>query len=271
MIIKTADASIKNDSRSSLPQSVSAPKHLPHLKCEIEIAPLHFRERSTCDEARTRLDVYDENHGREFFVPKGWWLIDSRRRISGSDSGASKAENATKQEGDAGHQSADCAQGPEAEISGHWQVHDGRPRGDIDADSADDMARPRAHRDGRHEAVSCSGSSASDVPLSSRRLASGRNDDFGRGKNDSDRGRSSNLGRDESRGQEAPTEAKGQLLIQYEWVLLARHCEATGDTKDAVYARRKTRTWTEGVQSKRVGKKIYVNPLEYNAWVKKSK
>ena len=60
-------------------------------------------------------------------------------------------------------------------------------------------------------------------------------------------------------------------ITKYEWVLLTRHCEATGETKDAVYARRKTRTWTEGVQSKRVGKKIYVNPVEYNAWVKKSK
>lgn len=54
-------------------------------------------------------------------------------------------------------------------------------------------------------------------------------------------------------------------------MLLERHCEATGDTKDAVYARRKTRAWTEGLQSKRVGKKIYVNPEEYNKWVKKSR
>ena len=65
--------------------------------------------------------------------------------------------------------------------------------------------------------------------------------------------------------------ARAVEVEKYEWVLLERHCEATGDTKDAVYARRKTRTWTEGLQSKRVGKKIYINHEEYNKWVKKSR
>ena len=150
-------------------------------------------------------------------------------------------------------------------------VDDGRQGRDADANSPINLARPGEARDCWDEAIFSRRSGLEDVHLSSRRVAAGGDHDSRRAKNDSDRRRSSNTRRDESRGQEAPKEAKGQLLIQYEWVLLARHCQATGDTKDAVYARRKTRTWTEGVQSKRVGKKIYVNPVEYNAWVKKSK
>lgn len=54
----------------------------------------------------------------------------------------------------------------------------------------------------------------------------------------------------------------------YRWVKLSKHCDATGDTPDAVHARRKKRVWTDGVQC-RLGPdgNLYVNPQEYNAWV----
>lgn len=54
----------------------------------------------------------------------------------------------------------------------------------------------------------------------------------------------------------------------YRWIRLAKHCDATGDTPDAVHARRRKRIWTDGVQC-RVGPdgNLYVNPEEFNNWV----
>lgn len=56
------------------------------------------------------------------------------------------------------------------------------------------------------------------------------------------------------------------------WVRLSKYCEMSGDTADAVYYRRKTMQWTEGVQSK-VGpdNKIWVNPEEVEKWVENHK
>ena len=55
---------------------------------------------------------------------------------------------------------------------------------------------------------------------------------------------------------------------QYRWVKLSRHCEMTGDTPDAVHARRRKQQWTDGVQCK-LGRdgNLYVNPEEWNKWV----
>ena len=55
---------------------------------------------------------------------------------------------------------------------------------------------------------------------------------------------------------------------QYRWVRLKIHCERTGDTPDAVHARRRKRQWTDGVQC-RLGPdgNLYINPEEYNKWV----
>lgn len=54
----------------------------------------------------------------------------------------------------------------------------------------------------------------------------------------------------------------------YRWIRLERHCEITGDTRDAVYARRKKHQWVEGIHSKLgADGKIYVNPEEWNKWV----
>jgi hypothetical protein len=54
----------------------------------------------------------------------------------------------------------------------------------------------------------------------------------------------------------------------YRWVKLSKHCQATGDTRDAVHARRRKRIWTDGVQC-RLGPdgNLYINPEEYNKWV----
>lgn len=54
----------------------------------------------------------------------------------------------------------------------------------------------------------------------------------------------------------------------YRWVKLAKHCAETGDTPDAVHARRRKRIWTDGVQC-RLGPdgNLYINPEEYNTWV----
>ena len=86
-------------------------------------------------------------------------------------------------------------------------VDDGRQGRDADANSPINLARPGEARDCWDEAIFSRRSSAQDVHLSSRGLAAGRDNDSGRGKNGRDRGRSSNLGRDESRGQKAPQEA----------------------------------------------------------------
>jgi hypothetical protein len=57
-------------------------------------------------------------------------------------------------------------------------------------------------------------------------------------------------------------------LRSYRWIRLAKHCEETGDTPDAVHARRRKRVWIDGVQC-RLGPdgNLYINPEEYNAWV----
>jgi hypothetical protein len=55
---------------------------------------------------------------------------------------------------------------------------------------------------------------------------------------------------------------------RYKWIKLTKHCNETGDTPNAVHARRHKRQWTEGVQCK-VGPdgNLYINPEEYNKWV----
>ena len=53
----------------------------------------------------------------------------------------------------------------------------------------------------------------------------------------------------------------GTAPKSYRWVKLSKHCEETGDTPDAVHARRRKRVWTDGVQC-RLGPdgNLYINP-----------
>ena len=54
----------------------------------------------------------------------------------------------------------------------------------------------------------------------------------------------------------------------YRWVRLSIHCALTGDTPDAVHARRRKGIWRDGIHS-RVGPdgNLYVSPEAFNRWV----
>jgi len=52
------------------------------------------------------------------------------------------------------------------------------------------------------------------------------------------------------------------------WVRMAHYCQATGDTPNAVHARRKKRQWLDGVQCKIAPDgNVWVNVDEVNRWV----
>lgn len=55
------------------------------------------------------------------------------------------------------------------------------------------------------------------------------------------------------------------------WLRLATYCQLSGDTADAVHARRRKRQWTDGVQCK-IGPdgNLWVNPEEVNRWIETS-
>lgn len=68
-----------------------------------------------------------------------------------------------------------------------------------------------------------------------------------------------------ARHKEEPLDA---IESQYRWVKLSKHCEVTGDTPDAVHARRRKRIWTDGIQCRKgPDGNLYINPKEYNKWV----
>lgn len=52
------------------------------------------------------------------------------------------------------------------------------------------------------------------------------------------------------------------------WVRLSVYCHLSGDSVDAVHARRRKRQWTDGVQC-RLGPdgNLWVNPEEVNRWI----
>jgi hypothetical protein len=57
-------------------------------------------------------------------------------------------------------------------------------------------------------------------------------------------------------------------LSPLQWIRLAKYCELTGDTSDAVHARRRKRQWADGVHC-RIGPdgNVWINPAEVNKWV----
>ena len=59
--------------------------------------------------------------------------------------------------------------------------------------------------------------------------------------------------------------------ISINWVKLKRWCDLTGDTPDAVHARRKTAKWIDGVHCKVCDGKLWVNISEGQAWVSHGK
>ena len=62
--------------------------------------------------------------------------------------------------------------------------------------------------------------------------------------------------------------SNNQAVTTLEWIRLARYCELSGDTSDAVHARRRKRQWLDGQQCK-VGPdgNLWVNPAAVNRWI----
>lgn len=60
-------------------------------------------------------------------------------------------------------------------------------------------------------------------------------------------------------------------LSPLRWVRLATYCQLSGDSADAVHARRRKRQWVDGVQC-RVGPdgNLWVCPEEVNRWIESS-
>lgn len=52
------------------------------------------------------------------------------------------------------------------------------------------------------------------------------------------------------------------------WIKLNKYVEMTGDTADAVHARRRKKQWQDGVHC-RVGPdgNLWINPAEVNKWI----
>lgn len=66
-------------------------------------------------------------------------------------------------------------------------------------------------------------------------------------------------------------EAANDTITPVRWVRLSKHCRDTGDTPDAVHARRRKRQWLDGVQCiVAPDGNLYVNPKEYDKWVESS-
>jgi hypothetical protein len=53
------------------------------------------------------------------------------------------------------------------------------------------------------------------------------------------------------------------------WIRLSKYCDVTGDTSDAVHARRRKRQWVDGVHCQ-VGPdgNLWVNAEAVNRWIK---
>lgn len=63
----------------------------------------------------------------------------------------------------------------------------------------------------------------------------------------------------------APPEA---AVVPLQWIRLARYCEITGDTAEAVHARRRKRQWQDGVQClKGPDGNLWVSPAAVNEWI----
>ncbi|TAK98584.1 MAG: excisionase [Aquabacterium sp.] len=56
------------------------------------------------------------------------------------------------------------------------------------------------------------------------------------------------------------------------WITLAWYCTLTGDTPDAVHARRRKKQWIDGVHCQvDPNGNLRINPKEYNKWVEQGK
>ncbi|RQO68215.1 excisionase [Aquitalea sp. FJL05] len=55
------------------------------------------------------------------------------------------------------------------------------------------------------------------------------------------------------------------------WLKLEKYCAVSGDTKDAIYNRRRNGIWLDGRECKVVQGNIWVNTEAVEKWIEKSK
>lgn len=56
-------------------------------------------------------------------------------------------------------------------------------------------------------------------------------------------------------------------LVSLKWIKLNRWCELTGDTRDAVHARRKTGKWQDDIHCRVRDGNLWINVEEGQSWV----
>lgn len=72
--------------------------------------------------------------------------------------------------------------------------------------------------------------------------------------------------------QDATHEAELSIELPIRWITLAWYCILTGDTPDAVHARRRKKQWIDGVHCQvDPNGNLRINPKEYNKWVEQGK
>ena len=193
MRIKTADALIKNIASSSLPKSVSAPKHPHHLECDSEIAPAQFFTKSICEATCTPLDVYRKEQKTVVFTAKSAQIAVDKKGAVGSDSDACDAKTEYELESYARDRYAEGAQERTAKISDQGPLNDVLPRGDAGKNQYDNLARPQNDNDSRNSLVFDCGNSSVHVHRALGKPSARQNDNSGGGKNDGDARRSRSL------------------------------------------------------------------------------
>ena len=61
-----------------------------------------------------------------------------------------------------------------------------------------------------------------------------------------------------------------KLLINFDWVLADTYCSYTGDTRDAINARRRRGEWLEGNHYIVRKRRIWINLVAVKQWLTKS-
>jgi len=57
---------------------------------------------------------------------------------------------------------------------------------------------------------------------------------------------------------------KGKVKM---WITLNKYTEITGDTRDAVHARRQKGVWADGIHCKVVHRRLWINMSEVEKWL----
>jgi hypothetical protein len=65
----------------------------------------------------------------------------------------------------------------------------------------------------------------------------------------------------------AKPEPELPILLPIRWVKLGRYCELSGDTRDAVHARRASGKWLDGVHCRIVDHMLWVDLIAVSDWI----